>query len=119
MEETALLRREKLATLRKRKADEDAGLVGRTSVRSGRRRDGDEEEEVEDEGALIKAHFRNYDPKTKTMKKTTAGRRVDDTVERAVEGLQAQVIAEDERRRQEELVNSFRDFSQLHPCQTC
>lgn len=53
------------------------------------------------------AHFtfkqRNYDPETRQVRKREANG--EDTVEKAVEGLAEEIIAEDEERRAEELVS--------------
>ncbi|KDN53280.1 hypothetical protein K437DRAFT_97238 [Tilletiaria anomala UBC 951] len=99
MEAAAQSRKEKLAALRKRKADEDAGMVSRDAAKP---RNMDDDEGM-DEGLLIKRSFRNYDPKNRQMKKTAAGQGIEDTVEQAVEGLQERVLKEDEAKRQEEL----------------
>ena len=50
---------------------------------------------------------RNYDPETRTIRKRALGEEDEDTVEKAVEGLAEQIIAEDEERRAQELVRSF------------
>lgn len=57
----------------------------------------------DDASLLIKRHFRNYDPITGQMKRLTSARDLPDTVEKDVDGLQAQTIAQDELRRQEDL----------------
>lgn len=47
---------------------------------------------------------RNFDPETRTLRKHTNADEVEDTVEKAVEGLAEKIIAEDEERRKQELV---------------
>jgi coiled-coil domain-containing protein 12 len=83
MEAAAATRKEKLVALRKRKADEDAGVVprGPVKLRAGDDVDGDEEM---DEGLLVKRSFRNYDPQNRQFKKTAAGQDIEDTVEKGV-----------------------------------
>lgn len=49
---------------------------------------------------------RNFDPETRTLKKHTKATEEDDTVEKAVDGLAEKIIAEDEERRQQELVRT-------------
>jgi len=52
---------------------------------------------------------RNFDPETRTLRKRDLADVEEDTVERNVEGVAEQIIAEDEERRQQELVRaSFR-----------
>lgn len=93
MEAFSAARKEKLALLRKRRSDELSGRA--TSA---------------DSSLLIKRHFRNYDPITGQMKRFTSARDLPDTVEKDVSGLQEQTIAEDEKRRQEDL-----DFTNIAP----
>ncbi|TFK54696.1 mRNA splicing factor [Heliocybe sulcata] len=45
----------------------------------------------------------NFDPETRTLKKRTQDDELGDTVEKAVEGLADQIIAEDEERRGQDL----------------
>ena len=49
---------------------------------------------------------RNYDPETRTVRKRAIGEGEEDTVETAVEGLAAKIIAEDEERRAQDLVRA-------------
>lgn len=49
---------------------------------------------------------RNYDPETRTVRKRAIGEGGEDTVETAVEGLAAKIIAEDEERRAQDLVSA-------------
>lgn len=86
MEAFSAARKQKLALLRKRRSDEQSG---RTTTN--------------DSSLLIKRHFRNYDPITGQMKRFTSARDLPDTVEKDISGLQEQTIAEDEKRRQEDL----------------
>ncbi|KAA1469344.1 mRNA splicing factor [Dentipellis sp. KUC8613] len=46
---------------------------------------------------------RNFDPATRTIRKRDAEDEIEDTVEKDVEGLAAQIIAEDEERRAQDL----------------
>jgi cwf18 pre-mRNA splicing factor len=47
---------------------------------------------------------RNFDPETRTLRKRDPVDALEDTVERNVEGVADQIIAEDAERRQQELV---------------
>lgn len=49
---------------------------------------------------------RNFDPETRTLRKRDQTDVEEDTVERNVEGVAEQIIAEDEARRQQELVRA-------------
>ncbi|PWY97899.1 cwf18-domain-containing protein [Testicularia cyperi] len=89
MEAFAAARKQKLALLRKRKADEEAGVEVSGSPH--------------DAGLMIKRHFRNYDPITGQMKRFTSVKDLPDTIEKDVEGLQQQILEEDEQRRLEDL----------------
>ncbi|KAJ8079124.1 hypothetical protein AAF712_006501 [Marasmius tenuissimus] len=61
------------------------------------------EGQADDNEPVLKS--RNFDPDTRTLKKHTQSADVDmeDTVEKNVEGIAEQIIAEDEQKRQEEL----------------
>ncbi len=48
---------------------------------------------------------RNFDPETRTLVKHAKADDIEDTVENAVEGLAERIIAEDEERRNQELVS--------------
>ena len=50
---------------------------------------------------------RNFDPETRTLRKRTHedDEELQDTVEKDVEGLAAQIVAEDEQKRAEELAS--------------
>lgn len=51
---------------------------------------------------------RNFDPDSRTLKKHKANDAVmEDTVENQVKGMAEQIIADDERRRAQELVHSL------------
>jgi coiled-coil domain-containing protein 12 len=58
---------------------------------------------------FCRSHFtfkqRNYDPETRQSRKRDKEDGEEDTVEKAVEGLEEQIIAEDEAKRAEELVS--------------
>lgn len=58
---------------------------------------------------------RNFDPVSRTLKKHTTVAEMEDTVENNVKGLTEKIIAEDEEKRQQELVRrqppSFMTFS--------
>ena len=60
---------------------------------------------------------RNFDPVSRTLKKHVTVAEMEDTVENNVKGLTEKIIAEDEERRQQELVcrqlSSFMSFSYL------
>ncbi|EST07333.1 mRNA splicing factor, Cwf18 [Kalmanozyma brasiliensis GHG001] len=86
LEAFSAARKQKLDLLRQRRAAEQAG----TTL-------------PDDASLLIKRHFRNYDPITGQMKRFTSARDLPDTVEKDVDGLQQQTIAQDELRRQEDL----------------
>jgi coiled-coil domain-containing protein 12 len=61
--------------------------------------------------AVIK--HRTYDPNTKTLKKHVTDEDIEmDTVEKKVDGLAEQIVAEDAERRMQELV-CFRLFTSL------
>ncbi|KAN0064910.1 hypothetical protein ACQY0O_001967 [Thecaphora frezii] len=92
MEAASIARKAKLEALRKRKADEAAGLVSQNAAA------GDN-----DVGLTVKRHFRNYDPQTGQVRRFGGPKELQDTVENAVEGLQEDVIALDEIKRAEEL----------------
>lgn len=47
---------------------------------------------------------RNFDPESRTLKKHKADDFAEDTVEKRVDGMAAQIIADDEKRRAQELV---------------
>lgn len=47
---------------------------------------------------------RNFDPISRTLKKRTNADELEDTVEKNVKGLAEMIIAEDEEKRQQELV---------------
>lgn len=49
---------------------------------------------------------RNFDPETRTLRKRDAKDTLEDTVEKNVEGVAEQIIAEDAERRQQELVRT-------------
>ncbi|CDU24285.1 probable coiled-coil domain-containing protein 12 (CCDC12) [Sporisorium scitamineum] len=89
MEAFSAARKQKLELLRQRRAAEQSGTALPTTSN--------------DASLLIKRHFRNYDPITGQMKRFTSARDLPDTVEKDVDGLQQQTIAEDERKRQEDL----------------
>ncbi|KAK7054640.1 hypothetical protein VNI00_003103 [Paramarasmius palmivorus] len=60
------------------------------------------EGESDDTGGVLKT--RNFDPETRTLKKRTSDDvEMQDTVEKNVEGLAEEIIAEDEQKRAEEL----------------
>ncbi|GAK67405.1 mRNA splicing factor [Moesziomyces antarcticus] len=88
MEAFSHARKQKLLLLRQRRNDEQ---TGHASSRSN------------DAGLLIKRHFRNYDPITGQMRRFTSARDLPDTVEKDVDGLQQSTLADDERRRKEDL----------------
>lgn len=50
---------------------------------------------------------RNFDPRSRTLKKHTQADEIEDTVENEVKGLAELVIAEDEKQRAQELVGRF------------
>ncbi|CBQ71313.1 conserved hypothetical protein [Sporisorium reilianum SRZ2] len=89
MEAFSAARKQKLDLLRQRRAAEQSGTALPSSSH--------------DASLLIKRHFRNYDPITGQIRRFTSARDLPDTVEKDVEGLQQQTIAEDERRRNEDL----------------
>ncbi|WWD20600.1 hypothetical protein CI109_105076 [Kwoniella shandongensis] len=82
---TTAARKERLIALRRRKEAADAG----DGTNGG------------------PSHFafkqRNFDPETRTLRKRGEEDEVEDTVEKAVEGLAEQIIKEDEEKRKEEL----------------
>lgn len=96
-------RKERLIALRNRKL----GQTGATT-------DGDEYEKVISplwpinhvyRPGTFRFKQRNYDPETRTLRKRTQDDTEEDTVERQVDGLAEKIIAEDEERRAQELVN--------------
>ncbi|EPQ30505.1 uncharacterized protein PFL1_02031 [Pseudozyma flocculosa PF-1] len=94
MEAASIARKSKLEALRKRKADEAAGLVDASANDDGDGRD---------VGLIVKRHFRNYDPQTGQVRRFGGPKDLKDTVEEAVRGLQEQTIALDDLKRAEEL----------------
>lgn len=64
-------------------------------------------EQIQDADPVIKS--RNYDPESRTIKKHSRNDDVEmqDTVEKAVEGLAHKIITEDEERRAQELVSKL------------
>lgn len=88
MEAFSAARKRKLALLRAHRSAEQSGEVQHSSS---------------DPALLIKRHFRNYDPVTGQMKRFTSARDLPDTVEKDVQMLQQDTIAQAERLRQEEL----------------
>jgi coiled-coil domain-containing protein 12 len=92
---TAAARKERLIALRTRKAAHDAGETTTT-------------------------HFafkqRNFDPETRQAIRSAP--QVDDTVEKAVEGMVEGIVAEDEERRKEELVSESIGSSDPRTCST-
>lgn len=53
---------------------------------------------------------RNFDPETRTLRKHNAAEEQEDTVENQVKGLAEKIIAEDEERRNQELVSNDVSF---------
>jgi coiled-coil domain-containing protein 12 len=101
-------RKTRLAALRKRKAGEDAGEEYSPLLCSNPRAN------VTRRTGIIKA--RNFDPETRTLRKHAAmDEDMPDTVEKDVAGLAEQIMAEDEQRRQQELVITPRFSSLLYP----
>ncbi len=100
-------RKTRLAALRKRKAGEDAGEEYPPPPCSNARTN------ITCRTGIIKA--RNFDPETRTLRKHAAmDEDMPDTVEKDVAGLAEQIMAEDEQRRQQELVIAPRFFSLLY-----
>ena len=56
---------------------------------------------------------RNFDPETRTLRKHNPSISIEDTVEKAVEGLAEKIIAEDAERRQQELVSHLHHIIDL------
>jgi cwf18 pre-mRNA splicing factor len=57
---------------------------------------------------------RNFDPETRTLRKRDPTDALEDTVEKNVEGVAEQIIAEDAERRQQELVCTGWDSHNEH-----
>ncbi|CEQ39729.1 SPOSA6832_01288 [Sporobolomyces salmonicolor] len=95
LQEAADARKAKLAALKKRKTLHDTGAPQ------------DRDANGADKSAVFK--FRNYDPETGTLRKH-ARTDEDDTVEKQVEGLADQVIAQDEHVRAQDL-----DLTNIQP----
>ncbi|PWN47756.1 hypothetical protein IE53DRAFT_412820 [Violaceomyces palustris] len=93
MEAASIARKQKLQLLRKRRDDEQAGLVPKDGG-------GGQDEEV---SLLVKRSFRNYDPTTGQAKRFKGPRDLEDTVEKVMEGVQERILAEDDSKRKEEL----------------
>lgn len=98
LEAASASRKAKLDLLRKRKADEEAGVAApsRAIAPAG-------SDEDEDMGAAVKRSFRNFDPNSRQAKKHR--QEVLDTIEKDVQGVQERIIKEDELKRKEELVS--------------
>lgn len=59
-----------------------------------------------DEPQAVRLKQRNFDPETRTLRKRDRTDALGDTVEKNVEGVAEQIIAEDAERRQQELVRT-------------
>ncbi|KAF8590075.1 mRNA splicing factor [Ramaria rubella] len=79
--DAASSRKERLLALRKRKAGQDDA----------------------DDSQSLTLKQRNFDPETRTLRKRDPTSAQEDTVEKNVEGMAEQIIAEDAERRQQEL----------------
>lgn len=89
MESISAARKQKLALLRKRRTLEQTGQPIPSSSSSSY--------------SLIKRHFRNYDPLTGQLRRFTSHTTLPDTVEKDVATLQSDTVAEDEKRRKQDL----------------
>ena len=115
--DAASSRKERLLALRKRKAgQDDTDAPGNewsphytTSSRKTQTHNN-----FRDEPQPVRLKQRNFDPETRTLRKRDAKDTLEDTVEKNVEGVAEQIIAEDAERRQQELVRTSPSWTMVN-----